>query len=63
MGNLHANMDEIMLRRIFETFGKIKHIRVERDQTTGESKEFAHVTHCWAQSFKKWISGFDVDLV
>lgn len=27
-----------------ETFGKIKHIRVERDQTTGESKEFAHVT-------------------
>ena len=27
-----------------ETFGKIKHIRVERDQNTGESKEFAHVT-------------------
>lgn len=43
VGNLHPNLEEKMLRDIFEPFGKIKHIRVERNQEDGRSKGFGTI--------------------
>lgn len=43
VGNLHPNIEEKMLRSIFEPFGKIKHVRLERNQEDGSSKGFGTV--------------------
>lgn len=44
VGSLHFNITEVMLRGIFEPFGKIDHIQLMTDPETGKSKGYGFLT-------------------
>ena len=42
-GNLHYDMDEDQLRRLFEEYGEVESVKVIIDRDTGRSKGFGFV--------------------
>ncbi|CAH2243124.1 RNA-binding protein 39 isoform X2 [Pararge aegeria] len=63
VGSLHFNINEDMLRGIFEPFGKIDHIQLMTDPDTGKSKGYGFLTFHHAADAKKameQLNGFEL---
>ncbi|KAJ8042326.1 RNA-binding protein 39 [Holothuria leucospilota] len=63
VGSLHFNINEEMLRGIFEPFGKIENIQLIRDTETGRSKGYGFITFSDAEEAKRaldQLNGFEL---
>ncbi|XP_071813275.1 RNA-binding protein 39-like isoform X2 [Apostichopus japonicus] len=63
VGSLHFNINEDMLRGIFEPFGKIENIQLIRDTETGRSKGYGFITFSEADEAKRaldQLNGFEL---
>ena len=63
VGSLHFNINEEMLRGIFEPFGPINSITLMMDYETGRSKGYGFVTYEKAEDAKKameQMNGFEL---
>ncbi|XP_069489952.1 probable RNA-binding protein 23 isoform X2 [Ambystoma mexicanum] len=63
VGSLHCNITEIMLRGIFEPFGKIENIQIMRVPETRVSKGFGFLTFAEAESARRaleQLNGFEL---
>lgn len=63
VGSLHFNINEEMLRGIFEPFGSIQSITLMMDYETGRSKGYGFVTYDKAEDAKKameQMNGFEL---
>ncbi|RWS24727.1 RNA-binding protein 39-like protein [Leptotrombidium deliense] len=63
VGSLHFNITEDMLRGIFEPFGRIDKIELQRDPETGRSKGYGFITFFDSEDAKKaleQLNGFEL---
>ncbi|RWS05863.1 RNA-binding protein 39-like protein [Dinothrombium tinctorium] len=63
VGSLHFNITEEMLKGIFEPFGRIEKIELQRDPETGRSKGYGFITFYDAEDAKKaleQLNGFEL---
>ena len=63
VGSLHFNINEEMLRGIFEPFGSIQSITLMMDYETGRSKGYGFVTYEKSEDAKKameQMNGFEL---
>ena len=43
MGSLHYNINEQMLKAVFEPFGQVEHVLIARDPETGISRQYGFI--------------------
>lgn len=63
VGNLHFNIDEEMIRSIFEPFGRIEKIEMLKDSQGGRSRGYCFITYCTGENAKKameQLNGFEL---
>jgi len=63
VGNLHCNISEEMMRGIFEPFGRIQSIQLQKDPETDRSKGYGFITYMEAEDAKKameHLNGFEL---
>lgn len=63
VGSLHFNINEEMLRAIFEPFGRIDNVTLMRDSDTGRSRGYGFIQFAHAEDAKRAmenLNGFEV---
>jgi RNA-binding protein 39 len=63
VGSLHYNINQAMLRGIFEPFGPVEHVSIVTDSETGRSKGYGYVTFRKADHANKaleQLNGFEL---
>ncbi len=43
VGSLHYNINEQMLKAVFEPFGQVEHVLIARDPETGISRQYGFI--------------------